>query len=225
METPRIPAKGVALRLECKSETVRPAAGYLPDEQAWGVRVTDEPDLVAACLAGSESAYAEFVRRFESPVYGTCLRMLRDRHEAEDAAQEIFVRAIRGLKGWDRSRPLRPWVLTIAANLCRTYLARRKRTAVGSELPEHLPDRRPDESDANELRDALNEGIAGLREDYRQVFILYHERGLSYEEMSELTAKPIGTLKTWLHRARGQMLDFLKERKLVEDDWNDVPGI
>ena len=63
--------------------------------------MTDEPDLVAACLTGSETAYGEFVCRFEGLVFGTCLRMLRDRHEAEDTAQEIFVRAIRGLKGWE----------------------------------------------------------------------------------------------------------------------------
>ena len=187
--------------------------------------LSEERDLVDRCLAGRESAFYEFVERFGSLVFGVCLRMLGDRHEAEDISQEVFVRAVSNLSKWDRDRPLKPWLLTITANRCRTQLTRRRRRPTPCEYPVDVPDPREDESDASELQAEIQHALAALREDYRRVFLLFHEQGLSYEEMGQLTGKPVGTLKTWLHRARGEILAYLKGKGLVPELHHDLSGV
>lgn len=179
--------------------------------------LSEDQALVDQCLAGRESAYCEFVERYQSLVFGVCLRMLGDRHEAEDAAQEVFVRALRSLGRWDRQRPLRPWLLTITANRCRTYLHLRGRRPIASECVNDAADTRADEEDAAELWSEIRLALEQLRPDYRRVFLLFHEQGLSYEEMSQVIGKPIGTIKTWLHRARNEMLEMLRQKGLATE--------
>jgi RNA polymerase sigma-70 factor (ECF subfamily) len=186
---------------------------------------TDEQELVDRCLAGQDSACYEFVERFQALVYGVCLRMLGDGHEAEDVAQEVFVRALRSLARWDRTRPLRPWLLAIAANRCRTQLGKLGRRPVASEYVDEVADHRAREEPAAELQAEIQASLERLRPDYRQVFLLFHEQGLSYEEMSQATGRPVGTLKTWLHRARAEMLAHLREKGLAPEDRHDLSGV
>lgn len=148
--------------------------------------------------------------------------MLSDRQEAEDAAQDVFVRAIRSLKRWDRERPLRPWLLTIASNRCRTYLNQRKRRPSASEYADDIADPRAEQDSSQELWQEIRRALDELRPDYRKVFLLFHEQGLSYDEMSSLTGKPIGTLKTWLHRARNEMLKMLQRKGLATEVRHDA---
>lgn len=182
----------------------------------------DETALVDRCLSGETQAHYEFVERFQSLVFGVCLRMLGDRQEAEDASQDVFVRAIRSLGRWDRERPLRPWLLTIASNRCRTYLHQRRRRPTASEYAEDIADPRAEQDGSQELWHEIRKALDELRPDYRKVFLLFHEQGLSYEEMSQVTGKPIGTLKTWLHRARNEMLRLLRRKGLATEVRHDV---
>ncbi|MBY0585745.1 RNA polymerase sigma factor [bacterium] len=155
-------------------------------------------------------------------VFGVCLRMLGDRQEAEDAAQDVFLRALRSLARWDRQRPLRPWLLTIACNRSRTYLHQRRRRPAASEFVDEVADPRTSEQAGQELWHEIRLALDQLRDDYRQVFLLFHEQGMSYEEMSQITGKPIGTLKTWLHRARNEMLRLLRRKGLATEVRNDA---
>jgi len=182
----------------------------------------DEQALVDRCLQGDQQAHYDFVERYQSLVFGVCLRMLNDRQEAEDAAQDVFVRAIRSLRRWDRERPLRPWLLTIASNRCRTYLHQRKRRPNASEYAEDIADPRAEQDSSQELWQEIRRALDELRPDYRKVFLLFHEQGLSYDEMSSLTGKPIGTLKTWLHRARNEMLRMLQRKGLATEVRHDA---
>jgi RNA polymerase sigma-70 factor (ECF subfamily) len=184
--------------------------------------LTEELALVDRCLSGDATAHFEFVERFQTLVFGVCLRMLGDRQEAEDAAQDVFLRALRSLGRWDRERPLRPWLLTIASNRCRTYLHQRKRRPTASEYADEVPDPRMSEESSQELWNEIRLALDQLREDYRQVFLLFHEQGMSYEEMSQVTGKPIGTLKTWLHRARNEMLRLLRRKGLATEVRHDA---
>src|SRR5437773_9623310 len=95
-----------------------------------GPRPSDLLALVKRCLAGDQGAMLALVERFRGQVFGLCYRMLGQRQDAEDAAQETFVRVLKNLHRWDSARASQPWLLAIAGNRCRTALAaRRKRPA------------------------------------------------------------------------------------------------
>jgi RNA polymerase sigma-70 factor (ECF subfamily) len=176
-----------------------------------------DAELVRGCLAGDPAAIRGLVERFQPDVYGLCLRMLRHTHDAEDASQEVFLRVFRSLKRWDSARPLRPWVLGIAVNRCRTRLSRgRVRPALVEDLSD-APAREPPRGNEAELAAAVRTAVDGLRDDYKAVFVLFHEQGRSYEEIAEAIDRPVGTVKTWLHRARALILDHLKALNLVSD--------
>jgi RNA polymerase sigma-70 factor (ECF subfamily) len=179
--------------------------------------VTTDRDLVRRCLNGEFAAARELVERFQGDVFGLCVRLLRHRHDAEDVAQEVFARVFRSLNRWDASRPLRPWVLGITVNRCRTAIAKRVRRPEVVDYVGDLPDREPPAGD-RELAEAIAACVADLRDEYREVFVLFHETGRSYEEIAEVLGRPVGTVKTWLHRARQMLLDRLKQRGLMPDE-------
>src|SRR3954447_18427373 len=87
----------------------------------------DDRALVEALRSGDPQAPRLLIEQFQGVLFGLCLRMMGHRHDAEDVMQEVFLRALRGVHGFDGERPLRPWLLGIAANRCRTALARRAR--------------------------------------------------------------------------------------------------
>jgi RNA polymerase sigma factor (sigma-70 family) len=83
---------------------------------------SDEAGLVQRCLLGQPDAIRQLVERFQPEVFGLCVRLLHHRHDAEDVTQEVFLRIFRSLRRWDATRPLKPWVMGIAVNRCRTWL-------------------------------------------------------------------------------------------------------
>ena len=179
---------------------------------AEGDQTADDGALVRALKAGEPDAPRQLVERFGGLLFGLCLRMMGQREDAEDVLQETLLRALRGLAGFDGERPLRPWLVGIAANRCRTALGRRSKRPVAVGNPEEAPDHRPGLADPDDLAGELERAIARLRPDYRTVFALYHEQALSYEEIAESLNRPVGTIKTWLHRARADLADDLARR-------------
>ncbi|QGJ69502.1 RNA polymerase subunit sigma [Planctomycetales bacterium 10988] len=173
--------------------------------------------LIDQCIAGEERAVRALIEEYQPMVFGLCLRMLRHRQDAEDVTQESLLRAIRALSRWDRSRPFIPWLLAIAGNRCRTHLAKRKRTGIPSELVEEVPDGRPNWQAADHLAEEMNEALSGIREEYRQAFLFYHEYEMSYAEISEALDCPLGTVKTWVHRARRELIAKLRRRGIIEE--------
>ena len=177
----------------------------------------DDAALVRRCLRNDGHAVRALVDRFQAEIYGLCLRLLGHRHDAEDVAQEVFLRVFRSLRRWDRSRPLRPWVMGIAVNRCRTWMAQRVRRP---ELVDYLQDTAtgPAPDDSTELLAEIRDAVAALRPDYRTVFVLFHEHGHPYDEIAAAMDRPVGTVKTWLHRARLEVLEHLKRRGMVADE-------
>jgi RNA polymerase sigma factor (sigma-70 family) len=177
----------------------------------------DEAALVRRCLRGEADAVQSLVERFQAEVYGLCVRLLGHRHDAEDVAQEVFLRVFRSLHRWDESRPLKPWVMGITVNRCRTWLTQRARRP---ELVDYLQDTVPTPvaDDAAELLHEIHAAVAALRPEYRAVFVLFHEQGQPYEDIAAALERPVGTIKTWLHRARLEVLDVLRQRGMVSDD-------
>jgi RNA polymerase sigma-70 factor (ECF subfamily) len=173
----------------------------------------DDPALVEALRAGDPQAPRLLVERYQGVVFGLCYRMMGHRQDAEDAAQEAFFRALRSIGGFDVSRPLRPWLLEIAANRCRTALGRRaRRPPTASHAVEDRVDPRPALADPDDLAGELERGLEALRPEYRMVFTLFHEQNLSYDEIAAAVSRPVGTVKTWLHRARAQLAEDLSRR-------------
>lgn len=172
----------------------------------------DDLALVEALRSGDPVAPRLLVEQFQGVVFALCLRMMGHRQDAEDVTQETFLRALRGFAGFDGARPLRPWLLGIAANRCRTALGRRSRRPVPVEMAEESADPRPGRSDADDLAAELEAALGRLRPEYKLVFALYHHQELPYEEIAQTVGRPIGTVKTWLHRARAEMADYLARR-------------
>jgi RNA polymerase sigma-70 factor (ECF subfamily) len=173
--------------------------------------------LVNLCLAGDETAMRVLVDRFRDPVFGLCLRMLGQWHDAEDAAQETLVRALRHLRSWDRTRDFEPWLFAIAGNRCRTAIARRAKTPVREPLADDLQDSRPSPLGRHQLIEEIDVGLDSLRFEHRHAFLLFHQQQLSYDEIAVAMNRPVGTVKTWVHRARRELLEFFAKRHSLEE--------
>lgn len=173
--------------------------------------------LAQRCLSGDQAAIRAFVEQFQGLVFAICLRRLRNREDAEDVTQQTLVRAIRYLSRWDSRRPLKPWVLMIAVNRCRTHLhqrANRPRSLDSTfENPAELI-----RTGTLDLAEELQLALSKLREEYRTCMILFHQQDLSITEVAEIMNCPEGTVKTWLHRARHELATLLIERGVVTKD-------
>lgn len=179
------------------------------------------PELVNRCLAGDQTAMVQLVERFHGAVFGLCFRMLGHRQDAEDVAQEVFLRVFRSLHQWDNQREFKPWLLAIAGNRCRTVLAQRKRRPVPRETVSDLPDPAPAMRETDYLAEEVQLALGKLRDDHRMAFVLFHEEHLNYAEIGEALDCPVGTVKTWIHRARRDIARELLNRGVVEEISDD----
>jgi len=172
--------------------------------------VTDG-ELVGRCLAGDRGAFGEIVGRHQDTVFRHLLRLARSREQAEDLCQDTFLRFHRALPRFDRSRPLAPYLLKIATNLCHDGRGPRL-VVVGEE-----------EADSAAAWSALEEkAIVGLqhqevlaamrrlRPEHREALSLRYDSGLSYREIAEVMEVGENTIATWLHRGLGELRGMLR---------------
>lgn len=190
---------------------------------------SDRPDNELAGLArrGDERAARELVERFQRPVFSIVNRMVRDHELAEDLAQEAFVRTFNNLDRYDPSYKFSSWLFKIAYNLTVDHLRRKElktisihgapdamtaerqeATSITLESEEEAPD---DRLEAQELAGELERAIGTLREDYRTAILLRHVEGRAYEEIAEIMDIPLGTVKTYIFRARRQLREELSD--------------
>ncbi len=162
-----------------------------------------------------ETAFAKLVRRHQQLVFHVCLKILGHREDAEDVTQETFSRLARYLDRWDRRRPLEPWLVTIAGNRCRTFLAGRRMYRPLSSVGEPASDCAGEQLAADALREEITLALSCLPISQRRAFELFHERSLSYVEIAAELDCPVGTVKTWVHRARAKLIEHLRHREVV----------
>jgi RNA polymerase sigma-70 factor (ECF subfamily) len=186
-----------------------------------------EAQFVARLVARDESAFNELVVTYERRVFALVFRMLGRRDEAEDLAQEVFVQVFKAIEQFRGESKLSTWIYRIAVNLCKNrtkYLARRhagdqddvdamaERVPLSRAKGATVGDvSRPDELvEGMQLEVVVKRAIAQLEPEFREVLILRDVEDLSYEEIAAITGLPDGTVKSRIHRARGQL------RALVE---------
>lgn len=177
----------------------------------------DLPLIVDRYLAGNQQSFSELIARFRGRVFGLCFRMLGQREEAEDATQETFIRVAKNLHQWDPERTFEPWLLTIAGNRCRTRLAKRMRRPASTTLDFPISDSSMQDRAAELLAEEVDLALSNVREDYREAFQLFHNQGLSYNEISDQLDIPLGTVKTWVHRVRRELIGQLKKRGVFDE--------
>ena len=166
-----------------------------------------EDQLVARLRKGDPRAFEELVIAYQHRVFGVAVRMLGSRTEAEEIAQETFLRAHRALPEFRGEARLSTWLYAIASRLCLNRLAapERRLAQADDDALAAAPSREPDAAAAlerAELDGALRDAIAALPDERRIVVILRDLEGLSYEEIAEALALEPGTVRSRLHRAR-----------------------
>jgi RNA polymerase sigma-70 factor (ECF subfamily) len=167
----------------------------------------DERELVARHQRGEPHAFEELVIVYQHRVYGVALRMLGRRADAEDVAQEAFLRAYRAVGEFRGDAKLSTWLYAITTRLCLNRLASpaHQRTRLDDELLSRVADDTGDVAAHVERREreaAVHAAIAELDDDRRVVLVLADLEGLAYEEIAEALGVPIGTVRSRLHRAR-----------------------
>jgi len=173
-------------------------------------------ELIRCCQRGDEWALGTLVRRYQNYVFRLCYLVMRNEQDAEDMAQETFVRAFRALPRFEIrvGKSFEAWLYRIAVNTCRSRLRRRWHQASLWPEPavdtpgeaEHQPDYRLIES---EQRDEILAAVNTLNEKHRLVVILRYYAGLTNEEIAETLRIPSGTVRSRLHTARQQLKSLL----------------
>jgi RNA polymerase sigma-70 factor (ECF subfamily) len=178
-----------------------------------------EQTWVEQALAGDAAAFSSLVEAYHRPVYNLAYRMLGNSVEAEDAAQESFIRAYTRLDTYDSSRKFSSWMLSIASHYCIDVLRRRRMTLLSIEElppmadvsmprsahPEHIVAR-------TQLADQVQQLLGTLPEHYRTPVVLRYWYDMSYQEIAETMGVTESTIKTRLHRARAKLAECVRER-------------
>ena len=190
--------------------------------------LTDQ-EVVALARDGREAAYRELIRRYERPVFSLVLRMVRDRQLAEDLSQETFIKALNAIGSYRPEFKFSSWIFKIANNAAIDHLRRRELDTLSldgaphASTPEEIEatalqvgdkgETPLEELEARELGSAIERAIAQLRPEYRACILLRHVEGLAYEEIAQSLDLPLGTVKTYIHRARHELRDLLAHLK------------
>jgi RNA polymerase sigma-70 factor, ECF subfamily len=186
-----------------------------------------DPEVVTLARKGSEAAYRELLTRYERPVFSLVFRMVRDRETAEDLSQETFVKVLNNLDRYSPEFKFSSWLFKIANNLTIDHLRRRRIDTISIEgAPDAVTaesaratsiavvsgDESPlEELESKELGTAIERAIGKLRPEYRACIMLRHVEDKSYEEIAEIVKLPLGTVKTYIHRARHELRAALDE--------------
>jgi RNA polymerase sigma-70 factor (ECF subfamily) len=181
-------------------------------------------DAIARCLAGDKAAYQGVVAAHADQLVAILRPLVGSIDDARDLAQEAFVRAYVNLHRYDARRPFKPWLFRIARNLAYNHLSARKRrpegrldahgeTALGAMKSET---RSPMVAVLEgERREAVEQVLSEMRPQYREVLVLRYMGRLEYEQIAETMGIPVGTVKTWLNRAKARFRDLARGGEIL----------
>jgi len=185
------------------------------------LRAATDQEVVAIARRRDEAACRELVRRYERPIFSLIYRMVRNRELAEDLAQETFIKALNALESYRPEYKFSSWLFKIANNAAIDHLRKRELDTLSLEGSPHADTPQLVEATAlqigekaetaleavehKELGGEIERAIARLRPEYRTCILLRHVEGRAYEEIAEILNLPLGTVKTYIHRARNEL--------------------
>jgi RNA polymerase sigma-70 factor (ECF subfamily) len=187
-------------------------------------KLTDQ-EVVALAREGREVAYRELIGRYERPVFSLIYRLVRDREKAEDLAQETFIKVLNALDRYDPSFKFSSWIFKIAHNTALDLLRKKEPDTLSLDGSPHAEtasdieastltavstDESPEDfASSREVGAQIELAIARLRPEYRTAILLCHVEGRPYEEIADIMEVPLGTVKTYIHRARIELKAYL----------------
>ena len=188
-----------------------------------------DADVVRLAQQGREPAFRELVRRYERPVFSLVFRMVRDRELAEDLSQDAFIKVLNHIDRYSPEFKFSSWLFKIANNVAIDHLRRRRIATISMDGSPNastaaeveastldLGDQQEsalDELEAKELGSSIEVAIGALRPEYRSCIMLRHVEGRSYEEIAATLDLPLGTVKTYIHRARHELRKALEHTR------------
>jgi RNA polymerase sigma-70 factor, ECF subfamily len=191
--------------------------------------LTDQ-QVVQFARDGRERAFRELIGRYQRPVFSLIYRLVRDRERAEDLAQETFIKVLNALDRYKPEYKFSSWIFKIAHNTALDQLRRKEpdtlsldgsphaRTAAEIEATTITPEsggENPEEYTLNrQLGVEIEQAVSTLRPEYRTAILLCHVEGRAYDEIAEIMGVPLGTVKTYIHRGRKELMERLEHLRI-----------
>ncbi len=176
----------------------------------------DDSDLIERFKKGDKSAFEVILLRYQDRIYNLCRYMLKNREDAQDAAQDVFLKAYRRLKDFRPESSIYTWIYRIAITTCLDYRRKSRREVFRSEpLTEDLPSCDPSPEklyESGEISDSMTSVLQKLPEKLRAAIVLREIEELSYEEIAEVLHTSAGTVKSRISRGRERLRRLLKKK-------------
>jgi len=196
--------------------TAQALANVFFGRQRDSVEAMSDADLVEKSKAGDLEYFNELVRRHHVVVYNLAYRYMRDGNLAEDMTQEAFLKGFRMLSGFRGDCSFSTWMYRVTSSVCLTELNRRKRRNEVAFSPAHAKELSEQPDAASDTAEIIRRCVSKLPERYAKIITMYYLQEIAYEEIAEVMDIPLGTLKTWMHRARKQLRAIVEKEVDVE---------
>ncbi len=186
-----------------------------PKHLECGLKDESDLELVKRAKKGSADAFSELVERHQQLVYNLAYRYMRDANLADDMAQEAFLKGFRLLKGFRGDCAFSTWMYRVTSSVCLTEIARRKKRGEVELDVNHGGSYEDGKVEARDSAEIIRRCVTQLPERYATIVTMYYLQEMAYDEIASAMEIPIGTLKTWMFRARKEL------RTLVEKELPD----
>lgn len=176
-------------------------------------------ELIQKCLAGQQWHFEELVTRYKKLIYSIVYNMINDKDEISDISQEVFIRIYKALNRYNPEFKFSTWAVRITTNYCLDILRKKKLDSVPIDEIGDLPSSAdtPEAKYINkERKERIRKAIEGLPEKYKIPIVLFHQNGLSYEELTRVLNEPMTIIKNRLYRARLMLRDSLQSDRKEE---------
>ncbi len=184
-------------------------------ERKTALKTYDDYELVKQSIEGNQDAFTELINKYKNLVYSVVLRMVNDSEEANDLAQEVFIKVYKNLDKYQPEYKFSTWIIRITTNHVIDYRRRKKQETVNIDdlVYEPSDDTTPEQEYVRkETQKGLASAIANLPDIYKIPIVLYHQQGLRYQEISDILGEPLTKIKNRIFRGRKMLRESLEEK-------------